>query len=101
MIVEETVVFKADHPALAGHFPDDPILPGVALLDEALNLARDRGGWNVTGISRAKFRTALSPGAPCIMRFSENGDGVIGLTCTSQGLTILTATLEFRRRNNS
>jgi 3-hydroxyacyl-[acyl-carrier-protein] dehydratase len=29
--------FGADHPALAGHFPQRPIVPGVLLLDEALH----------------------------------------------------------------
>ena len=34
----------ADHPAFPGHFPSFPILPGAALLDEALrDIARARG----------------------------------------------------------
>jgi len=31
-----TVTIGAEHPALAGHFPGAPILPGVLLLDEML-----------------------------------------------------------------
>ena len=53
----------ADHPAFAGHFPGQPILPGVVLLDRALLMAqahdaRHEGCWQV---SQAKF---LSPCGP-------------------------------------
>ena len=30
-------VIAADHPALSGHFPGDPILPGVAILAAVLD----------------------------------------------------------------
>lgn len=49
----------ADHPALDGHFPHAPIVPGVLLLSEVIRLAaRSR---RVTGIKQAKFHAPLRP----------------------------------------
>jgi len=49
-----TLTIAAEHPALAGHFPDAPILPGVVLLDEMVRVVERAGGgrWR---IRRAKF----------------------------------------------
>jgi 3-hydroxymyristoyl/3-hydroxydecanoyl-(acyl carrier protein) dehydratase len=44
MTVEEGVVFTSDHPALAGHFPGDPIVPGSILLDHAATIAHKQIG---------------------------------------------------------
>ncbi|MEO8544717.1 MAG: 3-hydroxyacyl-ACP dehydratase [Burkholderiaceae bacterium] len=56
-----------DLPAFAGHFPGQPIVPGVVLLDRALLLAqaaqgpeaRHGGGWQV---SQVKFLSPCGPG---------------------------------------
>ena len=54
----------ADHPAFAGHFPGDPIVPGVVLLDEALYRISDalRVAAHECAIHSAKFLSAARPG---------------------------------------
>jgi 3-hydroxymyristoyl/3-hydroxydecanoyl-(acyl carrier protein) dehydratase len=54
----------ANHPAYSGHFPGQPVLPGVVLLDAVVHELQcsDRGacaGWD---ISSAKFQSAVRPG---------------------------------------
>ena len=56
----------ADHPAYAGHFPGQPILPGVVLLDAALHaLASQQGRVGTAGpvqLNAAKFLSPVRPG---------------------------------------
>lgn len=58
----------ADHPALAGHFPGFPILPGVVLLDEilhAIEIQRAALDSNVASpwhIETIKFHRTALPG---------------------------------------
>jgi 3-hydroxyacyl-[acyl-carrier-protein] dehydratase len=47
-----------DHPALPGHFPGQPIVPGVLLLDAAFNAM----GMPVIKVIRAKFLAPVGPG---------------------------------------
>jgi 3-hydroxymyristoyl/3-hydroxydecanoyl-(acyl carrier protein) dehydratase len=60
-----TLTIAAEHPALAGHFPGVPILPGVLLLDEIV-CALETDGRKVPGgrwhISSAKFVRPVRPG---------------------------------------
>ncbi len=56
--------FPRDHPALPGHFPHQPIAPGVVLLDRLELFARHiaaigDGRWRV---ERAKFLQTVGPG---------------------------------------
>ena len=54
----------ADHGAFAGHFPGNPIVPGVLLLDAALHSIAAVCGLSYEGctISAAKFLSAAHPG---------------------------------------
>jgi 3-hydroxyacyl-[acyl-carrier-protein] dehydratase len=53
----------ADHPALPGHFPGRPIVPGVVLLDCVVNTAERWLGRKllVRAVRQAKFTSMLLP----------------------------------------
>ena len=83
----------ADHPALAGHFPGRPIIPGVVILDAVLDAAAAFApGQTVTGIEQAKFTAPLLPGQPCTVAF-QPGSGGLRFTCTSGERTIASGRL--------
>ncbi len=60
----ESVKIDGDSPWFSGHFPDDPILPGIAQLKMVVDLLSNSVADNMrmTGMSRIKFRKIVRPG---------------------------------------
>lgn len=53
----------ADHPALPGHFPGYPVVPGVVILSHVLAAVRAQPGLShIVGIRRLKFLRQVAPG---------------------------------------
>lgn len=53
----------ADHPCLTGHFPGNPVVPGVMILDAVLAAARGQVGANrpLQRLPQIKFLRPLLP----------------------------------------
>lgn len=68
-----------DHPAFAGHFPGTPILPGVVLLDVALQIIANSSGiaLDLCEISSVKFLSPARPGDELLIQHTVSASGTI------------------------
>ena len=73
---------NADHPSLAGHFPGNPIVPGVVILEEVMQAFTEwRPGSRVAGMPVVKFLTPLRPEQGFTIRFAESRSNRVGFEC--------------------
>jgi 3-hydroxyacyl-[acyl-carrier-protein] dehydratase len=61
-MIMTSLPITADHPAYSGHFPGQPVLPGVVLLDAVLHALESSGQSGQWDINSAKFQSAVRPG---------------------------------------
>lgn len=70
----------ADHPCIAGHFPGNPIVPGVVLIDCVLAVVQAARASaqprRLAGIPNLKFVQPLRPGTPFAICWTEQGTQV-------------------------
>ena len=88
-------LFALDHPAAAGHFPGNPIIPGALLLSETLRaieqgLTLDLA--NGQPVS-AKFLHPVRPGDNVRIEFSQSTAGKIKFTGAVGQNVVLTGTV--------
>ena len=71
-----------DHPALAGHFPGMPVVPGVVLLDEALGIMGAALGADLSAcrIASVKFLSPVLPGQAIEVLHDDAAGGAIRFT---------------------
>ena len=74
---ESVLRIAASHPALPGHFPGQPIAPGVLLLDLVLEHAERWRGAPLSGrgIAPGQIRGAAAAGAGCASAARPSGSG--------------------------
>lgn len=90
-----TFTIDARHPALAGHFPGSPVLPGVVLLDEMVRVVeQSRGGgaahWTV---GAAKFLKPVQPGETLTLEHEPLPNGSIRFAVSSGGRAVAAGVL--------
>ncbi len=71
--MKQSLAIAKDHPAYEGHFPGNPLLPGVVLLAEAM-AALDASGRSV---DNAKFLLPVEPGTPLTLSHQVLASGAV------------------------
>ena len=86
----------AAHPAAPGHFPGNPIMPGVVLLDEIIAAAVLHGRLANAAcvVKAAKFLRAVRPGEELTIRLQPQTQGVVRFECSVDGEMAVSGSLQ-------
>ena len=82
-----------DHPAFAGHFPARPIVPGVVLLDRALQAISAAFGRQIVAVGNVKFLHAVGPGAQLDIAWAVATGNNVRFDIASAATVVATGTL--------
>jgi 3-hydroxymyristoyl/3-hydroxydecanoyl-(acyl carrier protein) dehydratase len=90
----------ASHPALPGHFPGHPVVPGVVLLDAVIAaLPRHAGGAvRVTGFPAVKFLAPLLPEREFEVTFAAKRPGQAAFDVVADGAKLASGTVAYEAR---
>ena len=84
------IAIPSSHPALPGHFPGRPIVPGVLLLDAVMQaIAAQPGATTPMRLLRAKFMAPVPPDAEVTIQLRRCADGNVAFTCHCEGRVAL------------
>jgi 3-hydroxymyristoyl/3-hydroxydecanoyl-(acyl carrier protein) dehydratase len=92
---------EADEPYFAGHFPGDPVVPGVVILEHVIDaIARQSGAKPSSGvrpgaryIDGVKFLAPLRPGDELDIELELLDADTVRFVCRSAGRLIATGTI--------
>jgi 3-hydroxymyristoyl/3-hydroxydecanoyl-(acyl carrier protein) dehydratase len=97
MTVTREFVMPDDHPVLLGHFPGDPVVPGVVLMAWCEQLAADLVNTPVAvrHWPHVKFLHPLRPGQICRIALEEITDSRIAFRITAGSELIASGIFEW------
>jgi 3-hydroxymyristoyl/3-hydroxydecanoyl-(acyl carrier protein) dehydratase len=89
-------VIDENHPSIQGHFPGNPIIPAVVLLNNIQQLISKQVGYQlrILKLLYVKFMVPARPGEKIRLDANCNKDGLIMFDLVSNGIIIVTGIIE-------
>lgn len=84
-----------DHPALAGHFPGRPVVPGVVALEAALALIRPVGSTRTARLRQVKFLAPLLPGQAVTVTAEATAPHSLSFRCFAGEVLVMSGVADF------
>ncbi|WP_455821040.1 hypothetical protein [Pseudomonas cerasi] len=72
-----SMLFNSDCLFFEGHFPDNPVVPGVLLLDTIYDNLLKTGVANISAIDNARFYKMVLPNEKVMVKINEQADKVV------------------------
>ena len=89
-----------DHPALPGHFPGHPIVPGVVTLDHvAQALLVQHPQLELAGFPQVKFTRPVLPAQAVTVSFTHKKDNLFQFRCTLEGKLAVTGQIRLQPKD--
>lgn len=94
--IQTDIKFSANHPSLKGHFPNNPIMPGVVILNSILISMKTEFGITANQIKvlNCKFVKVIVPPAVVMLNFIQKKDNRIDFLATLDDKTISLGVVE-------
>lgn len=97
--MNSSFTISSSHPALEGHFPNNPIVPGVVILDEVITIIKAlKPDLTVTNISMVKFLHPLLADQQVKVELTEKSDTSISFNCFCDNSKLVTGQLTLKSR---
>ena len=92
----QPIRFDGGHPALPGHFPGHPLVPGVLMLEQVALALRAWRGQRLSRVIEAKFMAPLLPDESAQLQLSHAGADTarIGFSIERDGMVLARGIVE-------
>lgn len=85
-MTRDEFTIAATHPCLPGHFPGNPVVPGVVLIDHVIKAVHAAEDVSVTGVKRCKFVRPLYPDCICTVEWELQEQNIKFVCCDTEGI---------------